>query len=51
MVLMGYMTSSEALSLGSADTHCKLAARLGCGDGEKKILSDFGSQNYFGAGR
>jgi hypothetical protein len=24
---------------------------LGCGEGEKEILSDFGSQNYFGAGR
>jgi len=34
---MGYMTSSEALSLGSADAvNCKLAARLGCGDGEKE---------------
>ncbi len=49
---MGYMTSSEALSLGSADAvHCKLAARLGCGDGEMKILCDFGSQNYSGVGR
>jgi len=49
---MGYMTSSEALSLGYADAECcKLAARLGCGECEKKILSDFGSQNYFGAGR
>jgi len=27
------------LSLGSADAvHCKLAARLGCGDGEKEML-------------
>jgi hypothetical protein len=35
---MGYMTSSEALSLGSADAvHCKLAARLGCGDGGEEI--------------
>ncbi len=45
---MGYTTSSEALSLGSADTvHCKLAARLGCCDGEKKTLKYLIFQDRF----